>query len=107
VQRWAEALAQGDYDGAARLLNRDGNEGDWPPALVREAIESYAPGPSPPLTAYRDVTRWAESPSRPEVVGSVHYDLTIDGVLSDLTAIFWLRRVAGGLELELHDIHVL
>lgn len=54
-----------------------------------------------------EVTRWPQPRARVEVMGMVEYDLPINGVWSDLTAIFWLRRMPDGLALELYDIHIL
>ena len=122
VQRWVNTLAAGDYVGAATLLTQAGNERDWPPSLVEEVISRYeaagAPSPSrvtSPATATRqlpaaphaEVTRWPRPRARPEVVGTVEYDLPVNGIWSDLTAIFWLRRLPTGLALELYDIHIL
>jgi hypothetical protein len=39
--------------------------------------------------------------------GMVHYDLPLNGYWSDLTARFQIRKVAGGIALELLDIHTL
>jgi hypothetical protein len=122
VHQWVDALAARDYVGAATLLTQAGNERDWPPSLVEETITRYeAPGwaspsrvTSPaaalqelPAAPRSEVTRWAQPRARPEVLGTVEYDLPINGVWSDLTAIFWLRRLPGGLALELYDIHIL
>ena len=41
------------------------------------------------------------------IVGSVEFDLPIDGEWSDLTAIFTLSEVEGSLVLSLEDLHVL
>ena len=122
VERWVDALATRDYAGAAAMLTQDGNERDWPPSLVDEVISGYeAPGgPSPsrvtPRAAARqelttgpsvEVTRWVRPRARPEVAGTVEYDLPLNGTWSDLTAIFWIRRLPQGLALELYDIHIL
>ena len=40
-------------------------------------------------------------------VGIVHYDLTLNGFFTDLTARFNVRPVSGGIALELMDIHTL
>jgi hypothetical protein len=123
VRRWVDLLAAGEYPQAQSLLVRDGAERDWPPALVAELIASYElpPGASSgeasrvttvntarvfDVQPRHAVSRWQAS-GRPGVVGDIHFDLPINGVWSDLTAIFWLRQVPGGLVLELFDIHVL
>jgi hypothetical protein len=122
VHRWVEALAGRDYIGAASLLTQAGNERDWPPGLVEDVIGRYAaPGgasPSlvtspagtrqdPPFAPRAEVARWSRPRARPEVVGTVEYDLPLNGAWSDLTAIFWIRRLPEGLALELYDIHIL
>jgi hypothetical protein len=123
VREWVDLLAVGDYAQAQALLVRDGAERDWSPELVAKLIASYElpPGASSaeesrvtPVSDARvfdvrpchSVSRW-DAGGRPGVIGDVHFDLPINGVWSDLTAIFWLRQVADGLALELFDIHVL
>jgi hypothetical protein len=122
VERWVDRLAARDYGGAAAMLTQEGNERNWPPSLVEEVISGYeAPGgPSPSVVTSPDaaleelpagpraeVTRWARPRARPEVAGTVEYDLPLNGAWSDLTAIFWIRRLPQGLALELYDIHIL
>lgn len=41
------------------------------------------------------------------VLGMAHYDLPLNGKWSDLTAIFDIIKVEGGIALSLYDIHVL
>lgn len=41
------------------------------------------------------------------VLGMAHYDLPLNGQWSDLTAIFDIIKVEGGIALSLYDIHVL
>ena len=123
VRRWVDLLANGEFDEAQALLIRDGAERDWPPELVAELIISYElppavdTGEKARVTKIGDarvadihphpfVARWEKS-GRPGVIGDVHFDLPINGIWSDLTAIFFLRQVAEGLALELFDIHVL
>jgi len=60
-----------------------------------------------PFAPSSTVTRWPRRRARPEVVGTVEYDLPLNGAWSDLTAIFGLRRLPDGLALELYDIHIL
>ena len=123
IHRWVDALAAQDYVGAAALLTPADNERDWPPSLVEEVISAYkAPGgPSlsrvtSPTSAmqeagsaalHAEVTRWPQPRARRDVVGMVEYNLPLNGVWSDLTAIFWLRSLPDGLALELYDIHIL
>jgi hypothetical protein len=123
VQRWADLLAEGGYVQSQSLLMGNGAERDWPPQLVAELIGSYELPPAvdtseksrvTPVGEARvfdiqprpSVSRW-ETRGRPGVVGDVHFDLPINGAWSDLTAIFFLQQVAGGIALELFDIHVL
>jgi len=123
VQRWVDLLADGDFGQAQSLLMRDGAEREWTPQVVADLIESYELPPAVRSVGKSRVTpigeasvfdiqprpsvsRWVAD-GRPGVVGDVHFDLPINGVWSDLTAIFLLRQVAGGIALELFDIHVL
>ena len=123
VGRWVDLLANGDYLQAQSLLMHDGAERNWPPESVAGLIGSYELPPAvhtgersrvTPVAEARvadiqprpSVSRW-DSSGRSGVVGDVHFDLPINGVWSDLTAIFFLRQVPGGIALELFDVHVL
>ena len=122
VRQWVDAVAAGESVRAATLLTETGNERQWPPDLVDDVISRYeafggtlpsrVTSPSaarrdPSYAPNADVVRWPRPRARPDVVGTVEFDLPINGVWSDLTAIFWLRRLPEGLALELYDIHVL
>jgi len=123
VRRWVDLLADGNYLQAHALLNHVEAERNWPADLVEELIHSYELGPAVDSAGVSHVTRIDDArvvdvnprPSvsrfknsgRPTVIGDVHFDLPINGVWSDLTAIFFLRKVAGGIALEIFDIHVL
>ena len=82
-------------------------ERDWPPELVAELISSYElppavdTGKKARVTKVGDacvadthprpaVARWEKS-GRPGVIGDVHFDLPINGIWSDLTAISFGR----------------
>jgi hypothetical protein len=123
VHRWVDLLAQGEYAQAQSLLRRDGAERQWPAEVVALSIASYGPPPTvdageesrvTPVSEARvadvqpraSVSRRGKS-GRPEVVGDVPFDLPINGVWSDLTAIFFLRQIPGGIALKPFDIHVL
>jgi hypothetical protein len=123
VCRWVDLLADGDYDRAQSLLLAEGTEREWPPQLVENLIGSYELPPRAgdnqesrvtsvdkarvfDIEPRPSVSRWNKSP-RAGVLGDVHFDLPINGIWSDLTAIFFLRQVTGGMALELFDIHVL
>jgi hypothetical protein len=122
VHSWVDLLAAGEYAQAQALLVRVEEERDWPPERVAEVIAAYQPCPpartegAVRVTSVRTarvadflprqaVSRWGEG-CRPGVVGDIHFDLPINGAWSDLMANFFFRRVAGGLALELWDLHV-
>jgi hypothetical protein len=50
------------------------------------------------------VSRW---PERQRAIGEVWYDLYFNGVVSDVTATFYICVVPGGLVLSLNDVHVM
>jgi hypothetical protein len=53
-----------------------------------------------------EVTRWGAKRGS-DVVGEIEFDLPINGIWSDLTALFWVKHHPEELVLELYDIHVL
>ena len=123
VTDWVDLLADGDFVEAQSLLIQDGAERDWPPSLVASVIGSYEFPPSvgsgekSRVTRVRDarvvdieprpsVSRWNKG-GRQGVIGDVHFDLPINGIWSDLTAIFSLRQLDDRIAIELYDIHVL
>ena len=119
VREWVNLLAADRVEEALALLSAEDAERDWPPDRVREAIAGYELEPdvlsavTPVETARAEdiqpshtVDRW-EHESRPGVVGDVAFDLPVNGVWSDLTALFWIKQVPEGLALELYDIHIL
>lgn len=100
---------------------------EWTPELVKALIEGYGyeepveGNDEPPLrvTSLKQMTEpeleqrhqvgWldVESKETLRILGDVHYDLPIENEWSDLTAIFDIVEVEGGLALSLYDIHVL
>src|SRR5262249_55871439 len=125
VEQFVDNLATRDYGVAHSLLRQSQHYAYWTPALIEEVISSYGPptGESDversQVTARssareagyspcREVTFYEEpSTLRDASIGDVHYDLPINGVWSDLTAIFGIHRDEAGVTLELEDIHVL
>lgn len=64
--------------------------------------------PARPEHAYQEVERLESPPPKdPALIGSVLFDLPLNGAWSDLTASFDLIRVKEGLALRLDDLHVL
>ena len=110
VDRWAALLERDAYEAALTLIDDTPPHG-WKPAEVREAVERHGERVTlegvategwPPLT--KEVTRW---PTKPDgYCGDIWYDLYVDGRQSDLTALFYLRPIDGGLTLRLVDISV-
>ncbi|MGA9997156.1 MAG: hypothetical protein WBP93_17190 [Pyrinomonadaceae bacterium] len=125
VRQWVEHLAKRDYTQAMALLSQGERYAFWTPALVEERISSYGPPEggdkdsisrvTPPGSAQvydikpRHSVDWydPELKEEGEVVGVVHFDLPINGVWSDLTAILNIEKGHDFLSLELEDIHVL
>jgi len=44
---------------------------------------------------------------KPREIGTIDYDLPINGEWSDLTAIFYIHELENGIALSIYDIHVL
>ena len=117
VETWIELLAERNYEAACGLLMRGGDGQDWPPALVAEVLDGYAKlegrGRVTPVAGarvsdyrpYQEVDWWEDE--KGAFAGDVHYSVPFEGVWSDVTAMFDIRRVPGGFALELDDIHVL
>jgi hypothetical protein len=107
------------------LLSQGERYAFWTPALVEELISSYGPPEGGDDDSTSRVTTpgsaqvydikpdhlvdWygPESKAEGDVVGVVHFDLPINGIWSDLTAIFNIKKWCDSLSLELEDIHVL
>lgn len=127
VQEWIELLAQNRYEDAFGWLCR-GEDEPWTPDLLRQLVSNYGTleprkdgrifrvtsfesavqghGPDNP---YRDVEWFDENESARMKgrVGDVHFDVPLDGEMSDLTAIFWIWSHDEGYVLQLEDLHVL
>ncbi len=120
---WVDLLAAGEYAQAQAVLAHGVENRDWPPERVAAVIAAYEPciqaraegavRVTPVRTARvadflprRAVSRY-KFDSRPAMEGMIHFDLPINGAWSDLMANFWIRRVTGGLALELWDLQVI
>ena len=122
VEEWIELLAGGRYQEAFERLDPNGPY-EWSPELIRDTAAGYGDpfghtndGVSHRVTSvataeasttppYRDV-EWRDKPIR-GFIGVVHHDVPLDGVWSDLTAIFLLREQTSGITLVLDQLHVL
>jgi hypothetical protein len=120
--KWVNLLAQAEFEQAQGLLVTS-SEGIWTPTLVKAVIAAYELPPragdnsptsrvTPPHAARvvdyrpdRDVTWFPDGSD--QNAGMVHYSLPINGIWSDLTAIFRIHRQANGVALDLEDVHVL
>jgi hypothetical protein len=112
IDGWATLLEQENYREALEFVDHDES---WTADLLRKVIKSYG-NASPTQRATRDgkptdiaqrkeVTRWTNP--RPKGIGEVWYDLNIDELASDLTAIFRIVPVENGIILYLESIHVM
>ena len=122
VEEWVELLAQGQYAGALSLVEHDSV---WTAADLQELIESYGPPPPPhdqipsrvtsveaavvsDCQPARTVSWYPPHPNREASLEAlVHFDLPVNGTWSDLTALFWVKRIGSGYVLMLEDVHVL
>ena len=114
VDGWAALLEREDYAAAFAYTEHVPAMG-WTPDLMREVIKGYGEGrPDQRVTVQgvaSDVTQRKEvdraKKNRNGRVGGIWYDLNIDGVASDLTAIFDVVLEQSGLRILLSDIHVM
>jgi hypothetical protein len=115
VDGWVALLERRDYAGAHAYAAHHPDE-PWTPESMREVIEGYGVARSgqratvdaapTDVVPRREVTRWPANAG--SEIGEIWYDLGIDGRASDLTATFALvQRVDGGIDVCLHDIHVM
>lgn len=112
VHQWVRLLEAQSYEQAFALTDHE--DTGWSPDLIREFIEGYGDaepdqrvthsGVPTDVTQCIEVSRWAE---RDGSIGEVWYDLNINGVVSDITATFYIRVVPGGVVLSLNDVHVM
>lgn len=117
IETWIGHLAEAEYADACALLLRDRDNTDWSPTLLAEVLDGYAKlegrGRVTPVSTARqtdyqpdqDVDWWVDE--KGSFAGDVHHSLPFNGVWSDVTALFNIRRVSKGFALELDDIHVL
>ena len=77
---------------------------DEPPLQVTSLSQMTEPEPKD-----RQQVEWFgfHAARDPRILGMAHYDLPLNGEWSDLTAIFDITKVEGGIALSLDDIHVL
>jgi hypothetical protein len=123
AERWALELASHGAAAAMALLDTSESH-EWTPFHVGNVIAGYGapaqPGRSPArvtspamaavatISPRHSVTWLSPHAGRdPRLEAHVSYDLPINGAWSDLTALFWVKRVAAGYALTLDDIHVL
>lgn len=123
AREWAEALARDDYQEAFDMTAHDPYHG-WTPVLMRTVVQNY--GSIEPLadgSIYRvTALGTAEGGSTPrhevnrrsadvdahetQEIGSIWFDLPLDGEWSDLTATFEIRSNGNALHLVLNETHV-
>ncbi len=114
IDGWAALMEREDYAAAFGYTDH-GAETTWSPDLLRRVVKAYGDGGETQTVTVRgvpsdvqqrkEVDRW--EPNQNDEVGEIWYDLNIDGVASDLTAIFVLVDVEDGLSIRLRDIHVM
>jgi hypothetical protein len=112
AHQWARLLEAQDYEGAFALTEHE--DTGWSPELLRQFIEGYGDAePNQQVTFHGtptdisqriEVARW---PEKNGAIGEVWYDLNINGLVSDVTATFYVCMVPGGLVLSLNDVHVM
>ena len=120
VRDFVNLLAKERYVEAFEMMYRNSKD-EMSPELIKRLIEGYGFDES-----VKDVFRvaslekmknqepefqidWLESVKgeKPRDIGTIHYDLPINGEWSDLTAIFDVYELENGIALSLYDIHVL
>jgi hypothetical protein len=121
IRGWLKLLAKKQFSEAADYLTPL-PESAYSGELIRDHIGQYSP-------EYREASALERERHIPEVTDpdlidlekerldiypvadgtyvAVEYDLPLDGVWSDLTAIFELYPVPGGWSLGLYDLHVM
>ena len=123
AREWAQALASDDYQAAYDMTAHDPYF-RWTPDLMRTVIQNYGTiepmadgstcrvtlldtaegGPNPRHV----VERCSATPDThgAQKIGSVQFDLPLDGQWSDLTATFEILSDDEALHLVLNEIHV-
>ena len=113
ADRWAALMELEDYTRAYDFTDHNPHQG-WTPDLVGRVVRSYGEAQAGQRVTVAgrptDITQTKEVMRSDETgvdVGTIWYDLNIDGLVSDLTATFDIVRVTTGLALRLNDIHVM
>lgn len=123
VHQWVNLIAAERIEEAQALLSVEPAERGWTPELIQELIAAYEfpyelasnlPSKITPVNTARVqdinprhcIDRW-QSQGQSGIIGTVEFDLPINEVWTDLTAVFWIKQHLEGIVLELYDIHVL
>jgi hypothetical protein len=121
VREWVGLLAEERYAEAHAWLHHGKGGEHMTPELIAALIRNYgsiepvrtgetfrvtpidqaAPAPDSKGTSYEEVTRSGDGR------GDVHYNVPLNGMWSDLTAILKFSIVDGALIYDLDDLHVL
>ena len=114
VDRWV-MLLEGEAYEAAFAHTEHLPERGWTPALIRSVVKGYGAaranqvatlhGEATDITQRKQVSR--HEPNDRAFIGTIWYDLHIDGLVSDLTATFDLQAASDGIRVYLDDIHVM
>ncbi len=114
VDRWVMLLEAEAYEAAFAHTEHLPERG-WTPALIRSVVKGYGVarenqvvtlhGEPTDITQRKQVSRHEPTPEA--LIGTICYDLHIDGHVSDLTATFDLQAAPDGVRVFLDDIHVL
>jgi len=112
VHQWVKLLDAQEYEKAFALTRHEAT--GWDPTVLREFIEGYGDaepgqrvtwvGTSPHDRQRIAVSRW---PEHNGAIGEVWYDLNVNGMVSDITATFYICVVPDGLVLSFNDVHVM
>jgi hypothetical protein len=124
VANWVDDLANQNYTAACKKI-KNPQDLQWTPELLETIISNYGSLDERADKTKYVVTKWDESKIDPmdgiqpifdvvlqqgvgEVVGYVWIDLPLNGLFSDLTAVFNILRSTDerGWELEMGDIRV-
>ncbi len=123
VRQWVDLIAAERVKEAQALLNTEQAEQVWTPELIQELIAAYEfPyelefNKPPQMTSVNtarvhdiaprhNIDRW-QSQDDSNIIGTVEFDLPMNEIWTDLTALFWIKQHPKGIVLELHDIHIL
>ncbi len=119
ANRWAALLAEEDY-GAAYGMTAHEPDFAWTPALIGTVINGYGspePHPDGPFRVTdleaatggptpRHAVEWFDPVANAGRLGSVWFDLPLNGAWSDLTATFAIWKPDDRIVLALNEIHV-